>query len=62
MSLSCFVTSCKVKLKTKEPSHRAFTFYGVFFLFSYKNITEDSYNTEKNSNFVVGGYIMKVTL
>ena len=47
MSLSRFVTSCKVKLKTEEPSNRAFTFYGVFFLFSYKNITEDSYNTEK---------------
>jgi len=34
---------------------------GVYFL-QKKDITEDSYNTEKNSNFVLGGYIMKVTL
>ena len=50
------------KQKDKVTPHYPILSLHVFFHFSYKNITEDSYNTEKNSNFVVGGYIMKVTL
>ena len=36
--------------------------YVYFSISATKNIAGDICNTEKNSNFVLGGYIMKVTL